>query len=124
MSISLFIVDAVLLLIFIVGWIEASGNYSYRLTFWRFLRAASLPFLIGVVIHLVVMSDWGQNLPNILRYTFNSTHWLTLALLAVIRFIAVIVFMAGLPFAVLGLTLFVIRQFAPDAAGDVAKSLP
>lgn len=114
MNFTLLILDGVLVLIFIVGWAEASINDGYRLTFARFVRALSLPFLIGLFLHFITVLQWWPPLP--FSIAALNLHWLVKIIVAAISFLLMMAFVGMLlPLAVLRLTASVISQFAPGS---------
>ena len=114
MNFPLLILDGVLLLIFLVGWAEATCCSTYCLTSWRLVRAVSLPVGAIAFLHLMTALNWWLPLFSPLGILFRpGNHWLTQTVITGALYLCGMAFMVFLPIAVVGLTSFVTSQFAP-----------
>jgi len=128
MNVSLLILDGLLVIIFLVGWVAATGFSAYKWNWWRFLRALSVPLSIGVTLHFIVNGSWWQNpSPALLKFVEDNT-----MLIVSIGSVAWIAFIIFAPILAINLSGFVVAQFTgsskfftlPLGDGDIVFAIP
>lgn len=104
----LFTIDGLLLLAFIIGWLVARRASSYRLVWWRIVRAISWPLATSMFSHLMPTFIWW-----FISYTNLSEPgmwWLANPLGAIVYGAFVIL---AVPFGMIVVTQSVMFEFAP-----------